>query len=206
LKTLNAFILISILSYLIGSIPSGLIISKIFRIKDPRKSGSGNIGATNVARSGGIIAGILTLIFDALKGFIPVYFANKLNIHYQLPFFAGIFAFLGHLYPIYLKFKGGKGVATSIGIFLALVPYAVLIGSIVFFIIAFSTRYISLASIITALLFPGIIKILLIFKIYSYDYTITYFAGFISIFIIYKHKDNIVRLIKGKELKFGKKS
>ncbi len=199
------FILILSLSYLIGSIPNGLIISKIFSQKDPRDSGSGNIGATNVARTSGIILGIVTLILDVAKGFFPVFYSYNLNIHEQLPYFAGLATFLGHLYPIYIKFKGGKGVATSIGIFLALVPIAVLIDAVIFFTVAIIWRYVSLASIISAISIPGIIKTLILFKIYNFNTSILYFSSIISILIIYKHKSNIVRLFKKEELKFGSK-
>ncbi len=196
------FTIIVIISYLIGSIPNGLILSKIFLKKDPRDSGSGNIGATNVARSGGIFLGIITLILDAAKGFIPVFYAYKLNLHGQLPYLSGVAAFLGHLFPIYLHFRGGKGVATAIGIFLAMAPVAVAIDALIFFTVAFVWRYVSLASIISALSLPGIIKFLIIFHYYNFDNTILYFASIVSLLILYKHKPNILRLLKNEELKF----
>ncbi len=199
------FILFIIISYLFGSIPNGLILSKIFLKKDPRNIGSGNIGATNVARTGGYVLGIITLILDVLKGGLPVYFAIKMNIHYQLPFFAGFFAFLGHLFPVYLKFQGGKGVATAIGVFAVLTPIAIIIDAFIFFLIFYVWRYVSLASIISAIFLPGILKLLIIFKIYQYDLTIIYLATIISILIIFKHKNNIQRLLKKEELKFGSK-
>ena len=198
-------LLFIIISYLIGSIPNGIIIARIFCRIDPTKSGSGNIGATNVYRTAGKIPGILTLILDILKGFIPVYFAKYYNFDFQVILFVGFAAFLGHLFPVYLKFKGGKGVATAIGVFLSLTPLAVLIAAIIFIIIAYIWRYISLASMIAAFLLPAIIKILTIFKIYSYPNSLIYFAGTISILIIYKHRANIERLIKGREFKFGQK-
>ena len=199
------FILFIFISYLIGAIPNGVIIARIFFRIDPTKSGSGNIGATNVYRTAGKIPGILTLILDILKGFIPVYLAKYYDFDFQVILFVGLAAFLGHLFPIYLKFKGGKGVATAIGVFLSLTPLAVLIAAIIFIIIAYIWRYISLASMISAFLLPAIIKILIIFKVYSYPDSIIYFAGTISILIIYKHRANIERLIKGKEFKFGQK-
>ena len=127
------------------------------------------------------------------------------NLNFQVILFVGFAAFLGHLFPVYLKFKGGKGVATAIGIFLSITPLAVLIAAVIFVIIAYIWRYISLASMISSLLLPGIIKILIIFKIYSYPNSLIYFAGTISILIIYKHRANIERLIKGREFKFGQK-
>jgi glycerol-3-phosphate acyltransferase PlsY len=197
------FFIFILFSYLIGSIPNGVILSKIFLKKDPREHGSKNIGATNAARIGGIYFGIFVLILDVLKGYIPVVLSINYNLHPQLPLFAGFCAFLGHLYPVFLSFKGGKGVATAIGVFIALTPVAILIDSIVFFIVAFTWKIISLSSIVSAIFLPGIIKILIMFKIYNYDYTIVYLASIISIFILYKHKENIIRLIKKQEPKFG---
>lgn len=193
-----------IFAYLIGSVPNGVIISKILKKKDPRKSGSGNIGATNVARTSGTIAGIIVLILDILKGFIPVYLTLKYSLSYQLTLFTGLFAFLGHTFPIYLKFKGGKGVATAIGIFLALVPEAVVIDAIFFTIVAILWRYVSLASIVSSIMLPGIIKLLLYTKLIHFnDNSIVLFAATVSTIIVFKHKDNILRLIKKRELKFG---
>ena len=198
-------LLIILVAYLIGSIPNGVIIAKIFCKIDPTKSGSGNIGATNVYRTAGKIPGIITLILDILKGFLPVYFAKKWGLDFQIVLFTGLAAFLGHLFPVFLKFKGGKGVATAIGIFLVLTPLAVLIASIIFFIVAYIWRYVSLASMISSFLLPAIIKVLIIFKFYNYPDSMVYFAGTISILIIYKHKANIQRLIEKKEFKFGQK-
>ena len=200
-----AFILFIIISYLIGSIPNGLILSKLFLKKDPRDLGSGNIGATNVARAGGFAIGIITLILDMLKGAVPVYVAMEMNIHYQLPLFVGFFAFLGHLFPVYLKFQGGKGVATAIGVFSVLAPIGILIDAFIFFVVFYVWRYVSLASIVSALFLSGILKILIIFKVYNYDTSIVYLSTIISVLIIYKHKNNIIRLLKKKELKFGNK-
>lgn len=198
-------LLIILVAYLIGSIPNGVIIAKIFCKIDPTKSGSGNIGATNVYRTAGKIPGIITLILDILKGFLPVYFAKKWGLDFQIVLFTGLAAFLGHLFPVFLKFKGGKGVATAIGIFLVLTPIAVLIAAIIFFIVAYIWRYVSLASMISSFLLPAIIKVLIIFKFYNYPDSLVYFAGTISILIIYKHKANIQRLIEKKEFKFGQK-
>ncbi len=198
-------LLIILVAYLIGSIPNGVIIAKIFCKIDPTKSGSGNIGATNVYRTAGKIPGIITLILDILKGFLSVYFAKKWGLDFQIVLFTGLAAFLGHLFPVFLKFKGGKGVATAIGIFLVLTPLAVLIAAIIFFIVAYIWRYVSLASMISSFLLPAIIKVLIIFKFYNYPDSLVYFAGTISILIIYKHKANIQRLIEKKEFKFGQK-
>jgi glycerol-3-phosphate acyltransferase PlsY len=204
--TILLSILFIIASYLLGSVPNGLIIAKILGKQDPRKSGSGNIGATNVARTGGTFAGIVVLILDILKGYFPVYFTMRYGIHEQLPLFAGLAAFMGHTFPVYLKFKGGKGVATSIGVFTALVPIAVLTDAIIFFIIFFIWKFVSLSSIISAICLPGIIKLLQIFGIYgSYNDSIVFLATTVSFIIVYKHRENISRLLKKQELKFGNK-
>jgi len=200
-----AYFIYPLVSYLIGSIPNGVIIAKLFFKIDPTKSGSGNIGATNVYRTAGKIPGILTLILDILKGFLPVFYVQNLNLDFNITLLAGLAAFLGHLYPVFLKFKGGKGVATAIGVFLPLVPLAVLIAAVIFLTIAYIWRYISLASMISAFLLPAIIKILVIFKIYSYPESILFFSSTISLLIIYKHKENIKRLIERREFKFGQK-
>ncbi len=198
-------LIIILIAYLVGSVPNGVIIAKIFCKIDPTKSGSGNIGATNVYRTAGKIPGIITLILDILKGFLPVYFAKKWGLDFQIVLFTGLAAFSGHLFPIFLKFKGGKGVATAIGVFLVLTPIAVLIAAIIFFIVAYIWRYVSLASMISSFLLPAIIKILIIFKFYNYPDSIVFFAGTVSMLIIFKHRANIERLIKGKEFKFGQK-
>ena len=147
------------IAYLLGSIPFGYILVRIFRKEDIRATGSGNIGATNVARSGGKGLGILTLLLDLLKAFAAV----KLAQHFapgtpgfpsDLAVAAGIAAVLGHVFPIWLGFKGGKGVASALGVFIALAPLAALCSLGVFIIIFAITRYVSLASILAAVMMP----------------------------------------------------
>lgn len=191
-------IIFIVFSYLLGSIPTGVIIAKYFFNVDIQKVGSGNIGATNVARTLGKKVGILTLIGDSLKGIIPIILVKLYEpypLNQSLIFFCALSSFLGHLFPIYLKFKGGKGVATALGIFLVLFPFQTLLCALVFFLIVYIFRYVSLGSIISSALMP----ILVSFRAQN-TYQIA-LSIIISILIIIKHKDNIHRLLEGKEHK-----
>jgi len=194
----EALILI-LLAYLVGSIPFGLILSKLFAKTDIRSAGSGNIGATNVMRVLGKKLGVLTLMFDILKGAIFVILAEVVTHSEIWASLAGLAAFLGHLYPIYLKFRGGKGVATSVGIFLFLAPYALLVDIVIFLLVVYQTRYVSLGSIIAAALLPVILLV------FSYSYVYVILAVIMGGFIILRHRDNIQRLKQGRETKFGEK-
>lgn len=194
------------IAYLLGSIPFGYLLVRIFRHEDIRATGSGNIGATNVARSGAKGLGILTLILDALKGFAAVVIAQHIAApsglpqSYEIAVCAGVAAVLGHCFPIWLGFRGGKGVATALGVFFALVPVTtVLCVLAVFFVIVLTTRYVSLASIVAAALFP-------FFALpHAPVRTPTVVAGYILIplIVILKHHQNIRRLISGTEHRFG---
>jgi glycerol-3-phosphate acyltransferase PlsY len=199
--------LISIpLAYLLGSIPFGYLLVRIFRKQDIRATGSGNIGATNVARSGAKGLGILTLILDALKGFVAVWIAQQVAAHYVFPqaydvaVAAGLAAVLGHCFPAWLGFRGGKGVATALGVFFALVPLTTVLYLLaVFLVIVFFTRYVSLASIVAAALFP-------LFALpHASAKTPIVIAGYILIplIVIAKHHQNIRRLLSGTESRFG---
>ena len=145
--------LLVIFSYLLGSVPSGLIIGKLSGL-DVRKAGSGNIGATNVARLLGKKVGLLTLVADTGKGFVPIWLAQQIGSSDPITALVGIAAFLGHLYPIFLKFKGGKGVATGFGVFLGLAPLATTILLVLFAAVAFTTRIVSLSSMVSAVAAP----------------------------------------------------
>jgi len=190
-----------ILSYLIGSIPVGILISKRYSQIDIRKAGSGNIGATNVARVVGKKAGLITLIGDMLKGALPVLFflifLGTENWQKQtIVALAGFFVFLGHLFPVYLKFKGGKGVATATGVFLVLSPLAVLFGTLIFLGILWRWRYVSLASLSASASLPVLIGLFSDKKVYIL------LAVAIAFLIFYRHKENIHRLLTGTEHKF----
>ena len=195
--------LISIpLAYLLGSIPFGYLLVKIFRKQDIRATGSGNIGATNVARSGAKGLGIATLLLDCGKAFVAVKIAQHLSQgNYDLATVAAVAAILGHVYPIWLGFRGGKGVACALGVFLALSwPCGVAIFS-VFLIVLAITRYVSLASIIGSASLP-------LFALYFvHQRSLIVIAGFlfIPLLIIVKHHANIRRLFAGTESRFGAK-
>jgi glycerol-3-phosphate acyltransferase PlsY len=193
--------LISIpLAYLLGSIPFGYLLVKTFRHQDIRATGSGNIGATNVARSGAKGLGIATLLLDLGKALVAVKIAQYLAPgNYDLAVAAAIAAILGHVFPIWLGFKGGKGVASALGVFIALTWPSALCVFIVFAIVFALTRYVSLASIIAAATFP-------LFAFYFVPIrTPIVIAGllFIPLLIIVKHHQNIRRLLSGTESRFG---
>jgi glycerol-3-phosphate acyltransferase PlsY len=190
------------LAYLLGSIPFGYLLVKIFRHQDIRATGSGNIGATNVARSGAKGLGIATLLLDCGKAFLAVKIAQYLAPgNYDLAVMAAVAAILGHVFPIWLGFRGGKGVASALGVFLALSPAAAGCTFAIFLVIVIFTRYVSLASIIGSAFFP-------LFGLYFIPQrTPIVIAGvfFIPILVIIKHHENIRRLLAGSENRFGKK-
>jgi acyl phosphate:glycerol-3-phosphate acyltransferase len=198
---------IPIAAYFLGSIPFGLILAKLFGGGDVRKAGSGNIGATNVARVVGPIAGILTLLLDAAKGAVAVLLAGRLteeNATWMMA--ASFFALFGHCYPVWLKFKGGKGVATAAGIFLALCPYAMLGALLLFILVVAYWRYVSLGSIAAACAIP-LLMYFLWAPHHAPPHIVTFGSLGIAIFVVYKHDANIQRLVEGVEPKFsfGKK-
>ena len=178
-------LLIFSLSYLSGSIPFGLILAKFFLNKDLRKIGSKNIGATNVLRTGNKLIAGLTLIFDITKGVIPV-LLTKENFT-DLVYLSALAAFLGHIFPLWLKFKGGKGVATYLGIMFVLSLNLSFIFCISWIIISLITKYSSLSSIISAL-------IIFIFSFLSNNFELTSYLFITFIIILYTHRQNIVRI------------
>lgn len=199
-----SIILLVIISYILGSIPNALWIGKVFRGIDIREHGSKNTGSTNAARVLGGKLGILTLILDVSKGAIPLILAmflekdllkNSINSNTIL-ILIGIWSIIGHSFSIFLNFKGGKAVATTLGVFIVLVPKSILVAAIVFFIVFAMFKYVSLSSILSSVTLP--IAIFLLEKNMAY----TLFAILISILIILKHKDNIKRLLNGTETKF----
>jgi len=194
---------IPIAAYLLGSIPFGVILAKMFRAGDVRKAGSGNIGATNVARVAGPLAGVLTLILDVAKGAAAVWLAARLaNQSATWLVIAGLAALLGHCFSVWLNFRGGKGVATGAGVFLALCPPAVLGGVIVFALVVTFWRYVSLASISASAAMP-----LLIYFLWAPHHApplvVSVGTLLAAILIIYKHDANIQRLVQGEEPKFS---
>lgn len=184
-----------IAAYLIGSIPSGLVISKLAGHGDIRNIGSGNIGATNVLRTGNKALALITLLFDGSKGAIAIGLAYALGLK-GLFILVGLFAILGHIFPIWLKFKGGKGVATTLGVLLAAVPYAGLAACATWLAVAFIFKISSLAALIAIGIAPAITFIL-------YGSTPAIVAFLIAILVWWRHKDNIRRLLKGEEPKIN---
>jgi glycerol-3-phosphate acyltransferase PlsY len=185
------------MAYLIGSIPFGLVISFLAGHGDIRKIGSGNIGTTNVLRTGSKLLALLTLICDSGKIIIAILLAHQLGFHED--YYLATAGFLGHLFPIWLKFKGGKGVASFLGLSLYLFPDIALVLIISWLTTFITTRYSSLAAIVAAI--SGIIA-LLIMKPLNGDLLLI--LALIALILI-KHKENIIRLLKGEESKFKKK-
>jgi len=220
--------LIVVISYLLGSIPFGYLLVRIFRGQDVRQTGSGNIGATNVARTGSKGLAIFTLLLDALKGFLAVKVAFQLAgmyspnfllpptgylvdsysaaqviyVAYSTAALAALCSLAGHMFPIWLRFKGGKGVATGLGAFLAIAPGAVGLVLLVFLGIVAVTRFVSLGSIVAAGLFPLVAWWM---EPRTRSPIIIALISASSLLIIVRHKDNIQRLIAGTENKFGSK-
>ncbi|AJF05533.1 glycerol-3-phosphate 1-O-acyltransferase PlsY [Geoalkalibacter subterraneus] len=193
---MGSLIVLLILSYLVGAIPCGLVLTKLAGLGDIRSAGSGNIGATNVYRVGGRRLGVLTLILDALKGVFPVFIALQIGLS---PIEVALIAsatFLGHCYPVYLGFKGGKGVATGLGIYLVLSPLAVLIALLVFGAVLWRWRYVSLASISAAAVIPFLILGL------EGSFPLFFATLFIAAMVIFRHRGNIERLLDGSENRF----
>lgn len=194
------YILLSLLAYFSGSIPSGVWIGKTFKGIDIRTVGSKNSGATNAYRNLGAIYGIMTLVIDALKGYLPLLVASKMGVSEKYIVVIGLIAILGHSFSCFLNFKGGKGVATSLGVFLFLAPKAIGIATLGFLIVVFFTRYVSLSSITAAIILP-IMTMILPAKDGVDKFTLSILSVFIGVFVIYKHKTNITRLLNGTESK-----
>ncbi len=192
-------ILFAVASYLFGAFPTGYILYYLSEKKDIRGFGSQSMGATNVLRLKGWFYAIPVIIVDILKGFLPVFFALKLFPDKRFALLCGFLAVLGHCFPIYIKFKGGKGVATSVGMYSSLAFTPLLVGIAVFVIVIALTRYVSLGSILAMLSMP----ISIYFIQGNLDIAILGIAIFLLIVI--KHGDNIRRLVDGKERKFGEK-
>jgi len=205
---MQALSIIAALSYLLGSIPFGYLLVRIFRGEDVRQSGSGNIGATNVSRKSPVL-GVLTLLLDALKGSAAAALAYHLSggraggvKPYLAMVVAALFAVIGHVFPLWLKFRGGKGVATGLGAFMVIAPRAVLVSVGVFIVIVVIFRYVSLGSIVAVVCFPlllpgmpkdGNVPVALILMAAT------------SLLIVVKHHENIRRLIAGTESRMGAK-
>lgn len=186
---------VSILAYLLGSIPSGLWIGKIFYGKDIRDHGSGNLGGTNTFRTLGVKAGLVVTIMDVLKGtlatLLPLFWGIEQDFH---PLIAGVIAVVGHMYPVFATFRGGKAVATSGGILLGYAPFIFIGMFVTFFISLYFSKYVSLSSIITSIA-------ALIVAFFTKDIPLIIVIGALVIFILYRHRANIKRIKEGTEPK-----
>jgi glycerol-3-phosphate acyltransferase PlsY len=199
---MSPYLITAAVGYLLGSIPFGYLLVRIFKGEDVRVSGSGNIGATNVARKSPAL-GAATLLLDAAKGLAAVQLARVLFSGPHQPLImttAALFAVVGHLFPVWLKFRGGKGVATSLGAFILLTPKSILCMVVLFLAIAVAFRYVSLGSVAVAAAFP-----LLAWALQEYaDPLQLVLIAMVSALVIWKHRQNIGRLATGTESKFGK--
>lgn len=208
-------VLTVVIAYLLGSINFAVIFSKLFKHNDIRNSGSGNAGATNVLRVNGVLPGILTFVFDALKGFVACeigrivfaqYVSAEINAIWSLPFsgayFCAVACMLGHIFPVFFKFRGGKGVATSVGIFAVCCPIAIIVGLVVFAIITIISRYVSLGSLVATIV---VITLATVFRNADTPLSVQIACCLIMAGLIYyKHIGNIKRLISGKENRIGR--
>jgi acyl phosphate:glycerol-3-phosphate acyltransferase len=199
---MKSWMLIISMAYLLGSIPFGYLLVRIFRKQDIRTQGSGNIGATNVARSGAKGLGLATLLLDIGKAYAAVALARYLAPgNYDLAVAAAVAAVIGHVFPVWLGFRGGKGVACAVGLMLALSPWAGVSVFLIFLVILVTTRYVSLGSIIGAAAFP----FLGLYFVRPWTPMVVFGFIFIAALVIVKHHENIGRLLHGTESKFGAK-
>ena len=197
-----AFILVILASGLLGAVPFGILVTRLFGAEDPRESGSGNIGATNVLRTSGWKSGVLTLLLDVFKGVAAILFARyAVSLGYApvLEPLAALAAVLGHMYSPFTGFRGGKGVATGLGVFALLIPGPTALAALVFILVAAVTRYVSLGSMFAAATAP------LAGYWMNYPAVVCALSGVISLLVIWKHQDNIGRLMRGEENRIGRK-
>jgi glycerol-3-phosphate acyltransferase PlsY len=190
-----ALAIVAGVAYLIGSIPTGLLLGKAYGV-DVRKEGSGNIGATNLYRTVGRKIGVITLLGDCIKGLVPVLFVKASSLPPEFAAWVGLAAFCGHVFSLFLKFRGGKGVATALGVFLALAPGAVAVAIAIFAVMMFVWRYVSLGSIVAAVAMP-----LAVFFMGG-SKTVVIVTLIIALIVVIRHHENIRRLVSGTENKF----
>ena len=191
--------LIALLGYLLGSLPFAVIVSKAFGLADPRSFGSGNPGATNVLRSGNKLAALLTLVGDALKGWIAMQIAAALGADGQGVAVAGVAAFAGHVYPVFLKFKGGKGVATALGVLAGFSGWLALACAGIWLLVAVTTRYSSLAALAAAASAPALSLWL------QLPMEAVMVVAVMTVLLIQRHRANIQKLLAGTESRIGGK-
>jgi acyl phosphate:glycerol-3-phosphate acyltransferase len=186
-----------VLAYLIGSIPFALIVAKRWGAADLRLVGSGNLGAANVLRASGVKAGLLVALLDVGKGAVSVFLASRLNGAEATPAVAGLAAIVGHIYPVWLRFRGGKGVATACGVFATLAPYAIPPALAVFFLTAWLTKYISVGSVLASAALPPIAYAM------GTPQPIVAAAVAAAVLIVFRHRSNLARVWSGTERRLG---
>lgn len=195
-------------AYLIGSLSFAVIVSRLMGLNDPRTYGSGNPGATNVLRSGSKAAAALTLLLDAAKGWLPValarWFGPQLGLGEGTLALVALAAFLGHLYPVFFRFKGGKGVATALGVLLGVSGWLGLLVALTWLLVAFASRYSSLAALVASILAP-VCYVLLSGMLWDAETPVTAAIVIMALLLIWRHRENIQRLMAGKESKIGRK-
>jgi len=205
----NAAWLLPLAGYLLGSIPFGYLVVRVTKGKDVRAAGSGNIGATNVNRVAGAGAGIVTLLLDVAKGYAAVWLAQRVSggeVAWMAA--AGLGAVVGHLFPVWLRFRGGQGVATAVGVFVPLCWMAVAAAAVVWLVVVSIWRYVSLASVVAAAVLPVCTYLLYVPGTHhAPPVSVSLATALVSILIIVKHRENVRRLLAGSEnrLKFGGK-
>jgi glycerol-3-phosphate acyltransferase PlsY len=193
-------VIVALIAYIIGSFSSSYVLGKVLKKTDIRAYGSGNAGATNAVRVFGKKIGALAFILDVLKGVLAVYIGNRL-LGYDGKLIAGFFVVVGHNWPIFLKFKGGKGIATSFGILLSIHWSTAISILLVFIIVVIISRYVSLASISAAIVAP--VAVLIVKR--PFDIKFFVMTSLLAILAIYRHRENIKRLLEGKEYRIGEK-
>ena len=199
---MGAFFLVVLVGGFLGAIPFGVVITRLLGAEDPRKSGSGNIGATNVLRTSGWKSGVFTLLLDVLKGVAAILFARYVASRVSAPALepiAALAAVIGHMYSPFTGFRGGKGVATGLGVFALLTPGPTAIAALVFILVLAVTRYVSLGSMLAAAAVPiaGFWM--------NYSTVVCASSVLISLLVVWKHQDNIERLMRGEENRIGRK-
>ena len=202
-------VLAVVAAYLVGSLSFAVIVSRLMGLNDPRTFGSKNPGATNVLRSGSKAAAVITLLLDAAKGWLPVMlvgvYGPQYGLHDGTLAMVGLAAFLGHLYPVFFRFVGGKGVATALGVLLGVSGWLGLATLLIWVLMALSFRYSSLASITAAVLAP-VVYVLAGDTFWIKNASVAFGIAVMAMFLLYRHAENINRLIKGTESKLGKKA
>lgn len=190
--------LLPVFSYLLGSVSSAIVIARVFGLKDPREVGSGNPGATNILRYGGKKAAVLTLLGDVLKGAVPVLVAHALDVEATVLALVMLSAFVGHIFPVFHGFKGGKGVATAFGALIAMNMWVGLLLVASWIVVAFVTRYSSLSAITVAILAP--------FYVWWLTQSVVLIAATVvmTMLLLWRHRGNIQKLIAGTETKIGR--